>query len=54
VVDVASQRGFLGPSTARWLLRELGEVADDPEETIHRAREALALAAGTEQDTVIR
>jgi hypothetical protein len=43
VVDVASQRGFLGPSTARWLLRELGEVTDDPEETIHRARASSAL-----------
>jgi hypothetical protein len=43
VVEVASQLGFLGPSTARWLLRELGEVADDPEEAIQRARASCAL-----------
>jgi hypothetical protein len=35
--------GFLDAPTARWLLRELGEVSDDPEEAIQAARHSTAL-----------
>jgi hypothetical protein len=43
VVDVAAALGFLDPSTTRWLLRELGEVSDDPEEAIEAAQNSSAL-----------
>src|SRR5437899_4308762 len=41
VVDVAGALDFITPQTRHWLLRELGEVHDDPEEAI-----AAAVAAG--------
>jgi hypothetical protein len=43
VVDVARELGFLDVPTTRWLLRELGEVSDDPEEAIQAARASSAL-----------
>jgi hypothetical protein len=43
VVDVAAELGFLDAPTARWLLRELGEVSDDPEEALQEARNWSAL-----------
>ena len=43
MVDVAADLGLLYPSSARWLLRELGEVSDDPEEAIEAARVSMAL-----------
>jgi hypothetical protein len=43
VVDVAAELGFLDAPTVRWLLRELGEVSDDPEEAIEAARNRTAL-----------
>jgi hypothetical protein len=43
VVDVAAELGFLGAPTAQWLLRELGEVSDDPELAIEAARASSAL-----------
>jgi hypothetical protein len=43
VVDVARELGLVDDPTARWLLRELGEVSDDPEEAIQAARASSAL-----------
>jgi hypothetical protein len=37
VVDVAHALGFLDDAAWRWLLRELGEVHDDPEEALQAA-----------------
>jgi hypothetical protein len=37
VVEVAHTRGVTDTGTRRWLLRELGEVHDDPEEAIQAA-----------------
>lgn len=43
VVEVAAELGLLAPSSTRWLLRELGEVFDDPDEAIQAARVSTAL-----------
>jgi hypothetical protein len=37
VVDVAYELNFINDRTRRWLLRELGEVPDDPSETLEAA-----------------
>jgi hypothetical protein len=41
VVEVAHVLGFLDEHSRRWLLRELGEVADDPAQAL-----AMAIASG--------
>jgi hypothetical protein len=43
VVDVALALGLLDATSARWLLRELREVSDDPNEMIEAARQSTAL-----------
>lgn len=43
VVDVARELNFLDDQTRRWLLRELGEIHDDPEEAIAMAVTSVAL-----------
>ena len=43
VVDVALALGLLDSPTHQWLLRELGEIRDDPEEAINVAVDSGAL-----------
>lgn len=43
IVDVAYELGLLYDHTRRWLLRELGEIHDDPDQAIEAAVASIAL-----------
>jgi hypothetical protein len=52
VVDVAFELNFIDGQTRRWLLRELGELSDDPEETLQAAIKTSSLVLTDRPRTV--